>query len=236
MTAALTKPDLMLLPGFLCDESVWHWQRSCLENRYRLALPTLRGQNSFAAMAEHALGQAPERFSLIAHSMGAKVAFQMLHQAAERIDRLVVMSTSVDRPAADEVSQRQTLMTLAREQGMEAVAESLLEQMLHPSRQGDTALVSSLRRMMAGHSIDDLEQQIQASLTRPDIESYLPDISQPVLIMCGADDQWSSVEQHRDILRLIPGARLEVLPETGHMLMMEQPERVNSLLLDFLGA
>ena len=55
------------------------------------------------------------------------------------------------------------------------------------------------------------------------------------MIVWGRDDPHFGPEWGERLRREIPGAeRLELLPETGHLLMEERPERFASLVLDFL--
>jgi pimeloyl-ACP methyl ester carboxylesterase len=61
----------------------------------------------------------------------------------------------------------------------------------------------------------------------------LPDIRCPTLVLAGADDSWAPAARHRDMAAQIPGATLVVVPECGHMCMLERPEIVTRALLDW---
>jgi pimeloyl-ACP methyl ester carboxylesterase len=63
----------------------------------------------------------------------------------------------------------------------------------------------------------------------------LGQISQPTLILCGADDGMQPPENSRMLAAGIPDARLELIPQAGHLPMLEQPEAVAKLVLDFVG-
>jgi pimeloyl-ACP methyl ester carboxylesterase len=67
------------------------------------------------------------------------------------------------------------------------------------------------------------------------LEEELPKISCPTLIVWGADDQLVSVKDAERLEELIPDARREVFERTGHVAMLERPERFNRLLRAFLG-
>lgn len=72
--------------------------------------------------------------------------------------------------------------------------------------------------------------EIHALLNRPDYRPLLARISCPTLIACGRDDLWSPVAGHEEIARSIPGAKLEVIPDCGHMATVERPAEVSKLL------
>lgn len=55
----------------------------------------------------------------------------------------------------------------------------------------------------------------------------------PTLVVAGADDRVTSPEQTEEIARGVRDARLEVVPQAGHQVPLEQSERFNALLTDF---
>ena len=62
----------------------------------------------------------------------------------------------------------------------------------------------------------------------------LPDISQPTMIVWGANDEIVPVADADEYERLIPEARKVIFEDTGHMAMLERPARFNALLDEFL--
>ncbi|MBI5947096.1 MAG: alpha/beta fold hydrolase [Chloroflexi bacterium] len=64
----------------------------------------------------------------------------------------------------------------------------------------------------------------------------LPSLRMPVLVLCGEDDGMTPPENSRQIAALIPGARLHLIPQCGHNPMLEKPEEVARLVLDFAAA
>lgn len=67
-----------------------------------------------------------------------------------------------------------------------------------------------------------------------DVSDNLAQIVQPTLIIGGQEDKMTPVQESRYLAENIPNARLELVPEAGHMLMLEKPERVAQLLDNFL--
>lgn len=60
-------------------------------------------------------------------------------------------------------------------------------------------------------------------------------IACPTLVLCGNDDGMVPPENSRQIAQAIPGARLELIPQCGHLPMLEKPGEVAQLVLHFLG-
>ena len=66
------------------------------------------------------------------------------------------------------------------------------------------------------------------------LEEELPKISCPALIVWGAHDTLVPVKDAKRMEELIPGSRRVVFERTGHVAMLERPERFNRLLREFL--
>ena len=192
-----------------------------------ISFPTER---SIGEMAEHALAAAPPRFSVAGHSMGGRVALEMIRRAPERVEAIALLNTGVHPMASHEPASRGRLVELARTQGMAAVAAAWLPPMLSPAGAADPALVQRLRAMVERATPDSFAGQIQALLDRPDAAPVLPGIAAPALLLSGTEDGWSPVDQHRAMQALIPGARLVAVEGAGHFSLNEAPVAVAAAL------
>ncbi|MFY9513699.1 MAG: alpha/beta fold hydrolase, partial [Rubrivivax sp.] len=126
------------------------------------------------------------------------------------------------------------LLDLARRDGMRAMAREWARGMVHPSRLGGPvfeAVLDMFERRDAGI----FAAQIQALLARPDATPQLPGIRCPTLLLTGAQDSWSTPEQHAAMQQAMPGAQLVVVPDCGHMSTMEAPAAVRAALHQHLG-
>jgi pimeloyl-ACP methyl ester carboxylesterase len=239
MNADAHLQQLVLLPGFLCDRTVWEFQISALSDIAECMVLEWGTLGSIEAMAEHALRLAPERFALAGHSMGGRVAFQVYRMAPHRVQRIAVLNTGADaRPAgeagAEEERKRRALLTLARAQGMRAMTLEWLAGMIPPYRMTDATLVDEIVRMFAGQSPHLFEIQMNALLARPDARAILAQIRCPALVLTGEDDGWSTPARHREMATAIPGARLRLIPRSGHMSTMERPAEVAEAMREWL--
>jgi pimeloyl-ACP methyl ester carboxylesterase len=230
----MNKPCVFLLPGLLCDQAVWQNQIDFLHAYYDFRVPVLRGFDSFRAMAAHALQDAPARFSVAGHSMGARVALELMDLAGERVDNLALLNFGTHPVTSEEPARRQALVELAEHAGLDAVIEKLIPQMFAPPSQQNVPVIDAFRAMARRHSLDDFRGQITAALKRSDHRSILERVQIPVLLVCGALDKWSPVAQHRDSLALLRRGRLDIIQNVGHMTPMESPHQLNEILFRWL--
>jgi pimeloyl-ACP methyl ester carboxylesterase len=229
----------VLLPGLMCDAAVWAEQARAFGSARQVIVPAYGELASLPAMAEQVLRTAPgARLAVAGHSMGGRVALEMLRQAPGRVARLALLDTSYHPLAPGAEGQREregrlALLAIAREQGMRAMARQWAAGLLHPSRLG-TPLFEAVLDMFERHTSVQFAAQIEALLARPDSTGLLGEITVPTLLLCGREDGWSPPARHEFMHARIAGSALAVLERCGHMSTMEQPAGVTAALQAWL--
>jgi pimeloyl-ACP methyl ester carboxylesterase len=67
-----------------------------------------------------------------------------------------------------------------------------------------------------------------------EIEPLYGRITAPTLVVWGEADPWIPLERGRELARRIPGARLEILSASGHLVQEDEPDRLARLLAEHL--
>ena len=235
------RPPLVLVPGLMCDAAVWYPLLPALQTVAECRVADHGDADDLTTMARQVLDNSPVQFALAGHSMGGRVAMEVLRLAPARVTRLALLDTGYKARAAgaageDEARKRQALLDIARNQGVRAMAAQWVQGMLDPPRLSDTALVEAIVAMFARKSADIFARQIRALLERPDATPVLQGIAVPALVLCGRADSWSPLSQHAEIAALIAAQPLvQVIEQAGHMCTMEQPQAVARVMQDWLG-
>jgi pimeloyl-ACP methyl ester carboxylesterase len=233
--------SLVLVPGLLCDRTVWLGQIEALSGRRTIQVADHLLSDSLGQMAERVLAAAPGRFALAGHSMGGRVALEVVARAPERVTRLALLDTGYEALAAGDPGERERagryrLLEIARRDGMLAMGKDWARGMVHPARLADAALMDAIHQMLARAPVAQFEAQIRALLDRPDRTALLAGLRVPTLVLCGHDDSWSPLARHAEMARRIAGSRLVDIADCGHMSTMERPEAVASALSTWLDA
>lgn len=234
----MTDVPLVLLPGLLCDARVWAAQVAGLGPAGRCWVPDLTRDDTMAAMAGRVLEEVPfERFALAGFSMGGYLALELVRRCPERIDRLALLDTSARVDTPERVAERERFIALAQApRGFAPITRAMLGFLVHPSRADDAELVGAIAGMAERTGAEAYVRQQRAILSRTDSLPFLAAIRCPTLVLCGRQDDRAPVSVHEELAAGIPGARLVVLEDCGHMAPMERPGEVTEALRQWLSA
>lgn len=237
------KAELVLVPGLMCDHAVWEPLLPWLEPMATCHVVDHGDADDLHDMARRLLARAPERFALAGHSMGGRVALEVMRRQPQRVTGLALLDTGYQsRPGGaagdEERAKRQRLLDVAERDGVRAMATQWVQGMVHPERLGDAELIERIVVMFERHGADVFRRQVHALLHRPDAADVLARTQVPTLVLCGRDDGWAPVTQHQALLALLPAGRgsLQVIDRAGHMCTMERPQAVAQALQAWLQA
>jgi len=227
---------LLFLPGLICDPRIFAGQLAAFAGAQ--AVDDYGTADTIPAMARAALAQADARgadtLDLFGHSMGGRVALEVVRLAPARVRRLALVSTGVHPVGEAEPAKRCALQQKGRDEGFPALVDSWLPPMIAEHNRSDAALYDSLRRMCLDQGQHRFDAQVHALVSRPSVVDLLPSIACPTLVMTGELDSWAPPEQHHGIAAAVPAAHLVIVPGAGHMLPAEAPGAVNIAIADWL--
>lgn len=194
------------------------------------------GQFTMEEAAADALALADElgweRFSVIGHSMGGKVAHQVLLQAPRRVRRLVGINPV---PAAGVPMDEQTWGLFDGAAGEPANRAAIIDFTT------GNKLTKSFIEQMVRHSLENSTKEAFGaylpSWARSDFSSQVTnDLSVPVKVIVGeTDPALSAAVMEQTWLSYFPGAELEILASAGHYPMFEVPAVLATSIENFLG-
>ncbi|GAB4224225.1 MAG: alpha/beta hydrolase [Kiloniellaceae bacterium] len=228
------KPPLALLPGLLCDDTLWQPQVAALSDLADCRIADFTTQDSIAAMAEDVLAAMPPRFALAGLSMGGYVALEVFARAPERVERLALLDTRFQVDDAETTSRRRGLIELAEKGQFKGVTPRLLPLFLHQDRLDDAELTGTVIAMAQHVGKAAFIRQQRAIMERRDHSATLVKIQVPTLVLCGREDALTPLADHKVMAAGIAGARLVVVEDCGHLATLERPEQVNEALRTWL--
>ncbi len=228
------RPALILLPGMPLDAALWNHQARHLADIADPLVVELAECDSIAAMADKVLATAPDRFAVAGLSMGGYVALEILRRSPERMERLALLDTNARPDTAEATATRREAVALARQGRYGQVIRAALPRLIHPDRMADEGFVRSVLDQMERVGVDGYAREQEAIINRPDSRPGLAAIRCPTLVVCGRQDVLTPPALHEEMADAIPGARLVLVEDCGHLSAMEQPQAVTALMRDWL--
>ncbi|HTH16456.1 MAG TPA: alpha/beta fold hydrolase [Magnetospirillum sp.] len=225
---------LVLLPGLLNDHRLWAAQAQALAPLAEIMVADLTQDDSMAGMAARVLAAAPPRFALAGLSMGGYVAMEILRRAPERVTRLALLDTTARPDAPDQTQRRKDAVAIAQAGGFEKIMPTMLPNLVHPDHLALERVGGVAKDMARAVGPAAFARQQNAIMHRPDSRPGLPRITCPTLVLVGADDEVTPLDRAEEMAELIPGARLEIVAESGHLTPLEQPQAVSEALARWL--
>jgi len=232
-------PSVVLLPGNMCDGRLWEGNGGVLLRVLEAAgWPVRRpalDAGSITAMAEAVLEEFPGPILPIGFSMGGIVALELARLAPTRLIGLGLLGTNMaaDLPERAAVRPRQQAAVRAGKLE-EIVVGELKPNYLGAANRNNQSLLQLLRDMALKLGPQVFVRQSEALRLRLDLSDVLPRLAVPVFIACGAEDRLCPPEWHRNMAAAASNAELHVIPGSGHMLPLEQPDELAARLSPWL--
>jgi 3-oxoadipate enol-lactonase len=172
-----------------------------------------------------------ERASLCGVSLGGMVSMWLAAHAPDRVDRLVLCSTSALFGPPEIWAERAALV---RRSGMEAVAGAVIARWFTPTfAVARPDVIAATRAELLATPAEGYAACCGA-IERMDLRADLSSIRAPTLVIAARDDP-STPPQHAEVIAAgIPGARLVVLERGAHLVNVETPEVVTEVILEHL--
>lgn len=228
------KIPLILLPGLLCDAALWRPQVEGLAAVAEPLIIDLTKDDSFPAMARRALAAAPPNFALAGLSMGGYVAQEIMRQAPDRVEKLALLDTSARADTPEQTARRRGLIELSEKGEFKGVTPRLLPLLIHSARHEDEPLGAIVMGMAERVGKEAFLRQQKAIMGRPDGREDLRRIACPTLVLCGRQDALTPLALHEEIAGLVPGAKMIVVEDCGHLSTLEKPATVTAAMRQWL--
>ena len=237
---------LIFIPGLACDAEVW------AEVIEALPPPARRGLRisdvhtrhaSLPAMAAALLAEASGPAILIGHSMGGMVAMHAALQASQAggaqagaapVAGLALLGTTARPDTPELIALRTQAIELFAAGRLDEVLRANLPFAFHPDSGADEALRQRYLAIVRRAGAEQLIRQNRAVMARADLRPHLAAIACPVLVACGEGDALTPPAVSDELAALLPRAQRVRLAGCGHMLTLEQPAAVASLLAGWL--
>jgi pimeloyl-ACP methyl ester carboxylesterase len=241
------KAELVFIHGFPFNKSIWNEQLAVLPDDIQGIAYDVRGHGkttsghgyfSIDLFAKDLLNIIQylklKRVILCGISMGGYIALRATELSPEAISGLILCDThslaDTNETKLSRFSHIETIMN----SGKEAFTEAFLKKLFSPETDQNKKQIDFIRQVILQNKEKNICAALLALASRTDTTASLENISVPVLIIRGKEDQIIS-DQHVEILHQhIKNSELSLVPSSGHLPNLDNTARFNELMTDFL--
>ncbi len=245
---------ILFLHGFPFDHSMWREQLQLFSSEYRCLAPDLRGhggtvetgqplsadQVTIDLLADDVIALLDQihprqhRITVCGLSMGGYIAFALWRKIPERIGRLILADTKATADTPEARARRLVQASQVNASGPQAISSGMLDNLL--TERNRTGIIGmEVRTMIENTTPKGLVNTLHALAERPDSTDTLSTIKVPVLVVVGADDKLTTLQDAQYMLERVPNkAPLIIIPRAAHLSPLENPDSFNLAMSNFL--
>ncbi|WP_293005648.1 pimeloyl-ACP methyl ester esterase BioH [Nitrosomonas sp.] len=240
-------PDLVLLHGWAMHSGIWSGVQDQLAQQFRLHLVDLPGHGLSPACEPGTLNHwvemvaeiLPERCILGGWSLGGQVAMELALRESQRVQKLVLISTTPCFAKSDdwELGMERKLLQLFLE-NLKLNYATTINRFLTLQMSGDrdaSKILSQLRKQIFQRAEPDasvLEKGLQI-LQQSDLRDLIAAIQQPVLLLHGENDVITHPAAADWMHQQLPQSQQVIFAHCGHAPFLSYPEQFVTCLNEF---
>ena len=241
-------PVIIFIHGFPLNKSMWNGQVEALKDNYRVITYDIRGHgNSDPGIDDFSIELFAidllrlmeklkiEKSILCGLSLGGYIALNAVLKYPDRFDGLILNDTQCIADTAEIKENRCAAIIRIKEKGVEQYADETIKNLFASEsiiKKGN--VVAEVKEMIINTPKLTLSNTLHALAERKETCSRLQEINIPVLIMVGKEDKITPIAAAQQMHELIKNSRLQIIPHSGHLTNLENPQAFNFQLVNFL--
>ncbi|MFT4060498.1 MAG: alpha/beta hydrolase [Legionella sp.] len=225
--------DIVLIPGALATPKLWKQQELFLQRDKQLRYVDVLDSDSIEEMANRFIPHAPKKFTLIGFSMGGYIALELYRHIPNSIEKLVLINSAAKLVSEKGRLERERSLDLMSKGKFDFLIKLIFKNSVF-DKQKHNELLLLAQEMAMEVGVENYKNQLNAILNKPDHSTLLPSIECPTLLIASKEDNVMPPERSEHMAKNIKHSKLIYIEQCGHMAMLEQPEKMNQILDDWL--
>ena len=235
---------LVLIHGYLGSSEMWFLQKKFLSKNYRIIAPALPGfgeshdvksLNSINKMAQILIKLINEKninkFHLLGHSMGGMIVQEMAKISGEKIKKLICFATGSVGDIPDRFESIDTSIEKLKEEGIKETVKRIPPKWFVKGQKAKNYYLCE-------NAVKQIKEvtAYNALVAMKNWRGYenLKNIKQDTLIIWGDKDVSYNFNQVDTLKKNIPNSKLEIFKGCSHNVHLEEPQKFNETIKNFL--
>ncbi|WP_417741769.1 alpha/beta fold hydrolase [Salipiger sp.] len=225
---------LVLLPDLMCDARLFGPQIADLSRDMAVMVAPINSGERVEEVASGLLDVLPRRFALAGLGLGGIISMELQRRAPDRVARLMLINTTPLADTPQQAAERDALIIKARAGRLDQAVQALIPPECYAPGPYKLEIQAMLMDMAQTLGAETFKRQVRVLQRRRDQQGTLRKLRVPVTVVCGAHDTLHPEKRQSFLAELIPGAKLEVVEEAGHLLPLEAPDRLSDLIREWM--
>lgn len=175
-----------------------------------------------------------EKATFIGHSMGGYISLEFAHQYPEKMNGLALIHSTADADSPEKLEGRKKVLEFLQEGSLRGYARVFTPNLFAPQNRTKKAWMRKAHKDVLRGSRKGLRLATQAMMGRSDRNNVYEDLDVPYLFLAGRYDEMipytSMLKQASKCRR----AMVEIFDESGHLAMVENPNKTKKVVRDYL--
>lgn len=238
---------VVFIHGFGENSDVWKNQVEFFRNKYFLIIPDVPGSGESEMqedMSMEGLAQTIKemldnekitRCTIIGHSMGGYILLAFAEKYSCYLNALGLFHSTAFADTEEKKANRRKGIDFIMEHGGFAFLESTTGNLFSPiTHEKRPQLINEQVQTLTNFSAESLISYYEAMIKRPDRTRILSNSAIPVLFIAGKYDNAVPLTDSLKQCHLPSLSSIHILEQSGHMGMLEEAEKANAIIVDFL--
>lgn len=238
---------VMFIHGFGEKSEIWNKQIDYLKKRYKVIVPDLPGSGeselqddmSMEGMAETIKEvldtEKTSRCTLIGHSMGGYILLAFAEKYLSYLEAFGLFHSTSFADTEEKKSMRRKGIEFIKEYGALSFLKNTTGNLFSPVTHSDRPqLIEEQIQTLTNFSEESLVSYYEAMIQRPDRTHLLRNSTIPILFIAGKYDNAVPLQDSLKQCHLPSLSYIHILENSGHMGMLEETEKANQILKNFL--
>ena len=242
-----TGHPVMFVHGFGEDGTVWNDQVEFFRNKYHIMIPDLPGSGRSEMINDMSMEELAEVLhsiiheenistcTVIGHSMGGYITLALVENYWNHVNAFGLFHSSAFADTEEKKETRKKGIEFMKQHGGFGFLKTVIPSLFSPhSKEQISNFIDEFIESLKSFSTDALISYYKAMMKRPDRTAVLKNTKSPVLFIAGEHDNAIPLADVLKQCHLPEKSYFHLLKKSGHMGMMEETEKANRILEEFL--
>jgi pimeloyl-ACP methyl ester carboxylesterase len=238
---------LIFVHGFPLDSRMWNEQIFFFKNKFRVVTYDVRGLgNSFMKSNQFTMEtNADDLIDILDYlkikkanvcglSMGGYITLRAVIKDPKRFNTIILADTKAERDDNKGLISRSNVVSQVQAGKREEFFKTFLQKLLNKKNYKDDKIKKFLYKIMSEQCDEGICSTMIALATRINVIDELSEIDLPALIIVGKDDELTPLYNSKSMHNALKNSSLIIVPNSGHMSNLENPEYFNYAVYEFL--